>query len=107
MEAEWVQIIVCAQRMPQTTGVDFLKAVRSQWPDTLRIILSAFTDAEDLIAGVNEAGIYQYLIKPWQPEPLLLALQTAARGSIACSRRTSGCRSTCAPPNRCSPGASR
>jgi two-component system response regulator HupR/HoxA len=79
METEWVQIIVCDQRMPETTGVEFLKNVRSQWPDTLRIILSGYTDAEDIIAGVNEAGIYQYLMKPWQPEQLLLTLQTAAR----------------------------
>jgi two-component system response regulator HupR/HoxA len=78
METEWVQIIVCDQRMPGMTGVEFLKTVRSQWPDTLRIILSGYTDAEDIIAGVNEAGIYQYLMKPWQPEQLLLTLQTAA-----------------------------
>ncbi len=74
-----VQIIVCDQRMPGTSGVEFLRRVRSQWPDTLRIILSGYTDAEDIIAGVNEAGIYQYLLKPWQPEQLLLTLQTAAR----------------------------
>jgi two-component system response regulator HupR/HoxA len=86
METEWVQIIVCDQRMPQMTGVEFLKSVRSQWPDTLRIILSGYTDAEDIIAGVNEAGIYQYLMKPWQPEQLLLTLQTRPT-SIACSRK--------------------
>ena len=79
MEREWVQIIVCDQRMPGMTGVEFLKGVRSQWPDTLRIILSGYTEAEDIIAGVNEAGIYQYLMKPWQPDQLLLTLQAAAR----------------------------
>ena len=78
MESEWIQIVVCDQRMPQMSGVEFLKGVRSQWPDTLRIILSGYTDAEDIIAGVNEAGIYQYLMKPWHPEQLLLTLQTAA-----------------------------
>jgi len=78
MEREWVHIIVCDQRMPGMTGVEFLKGVRSQWPDTLRIILSGYTEAEDIIAGVNEAGIYQYLMKPWQPEQLLLTLQAAA-----------------------------
>ena len=78
MEREWVQIIVCDQRMPGMTGVEFLKGVRSQWPDTLRIILSGYTEAEDIIAGVNEAGIYQYLMKPWQPDQLLLTLQAAA-----------------------------
>jgi two-component system response regulator HupR/HoxA len=78
MEREWVQIIVCDQRMPGMTGVEFLKGVRIQWPDTLRIILSGYTEAEDIIAGVNEAGIYQYLMKPWQPDQLLLTLQAAA-----------------------------
>ncbi|MFA7290833.1 MAG: sigma-54 dependent transcriptional regulator [Rhodocyclaceae bacterium] len=72
-----IQIIVCDQRMPGTTGVEFLKAVRSQWPDSVRIILSGYTDAEDIIAGVNEAGIYQYLLKPWQPEQMLLTLKNA------------------------------
>ncbi len=78
MEREWIQLVVCDQRMPGMTGVEFLKLVRNQWPDTLRIILSAYTEAEDIIAGVNEAGIYQYLMKPWQPEQLLLTLQAAA-----------------------------
>ncbi len=78
MESEWVQIIVCDQRMPGMSGVEFLRRVRSQWPDSLRIILSGYTDAEDIIAGVNEAGIYQYLLKPWQPESLLLTVRAAA-----------------------------
>ena len=72
-----MQIILCDQRMPGTTGVQFLKNVRSQWPDSVRIILSGYTDAEDIIDGINEAGIYQYLLKPWQPEQLLLTLKNA------------------------------
>ena len=43
----------------------------------MRIILSGYTDAEDIIDGINEAGIYQYLLKPWQPEQLLLTLKNA------------------------------
>ncbi|MGB4065519.1 MAG: sigma-54 dependent transcriptional regulator [Azonexus sp.] len=73
-----VRIVLCDQRMPGTTGVQFLKEVRTRWPDIVRIILSGYTDAEDIITGVNEAGIWQYLLKPWQPEQLLLTLQRAA-----------------------------
>ncbi len=72
-----VQIILCDQRMPGTTGVEFLKGVRERWPDSVRIILSGYTEAEDIIAGINEAGIYQYLLKPWLPEQLLLTLKNA------------------------------
>ncbi len=73
-----VRVVLCDQRMPGTTGVQFLKEVRQRWPEIVRIILSGYSDAEDIISGVNEAGIWQYLLKPWQPEQLLLTLQRAA-----------------------------
>lgn len=77
MPSAAIRIVLCDQRMPGMTGVDFLKEVRLRWPDVVRIILSGYTDAEDIISGVNEAGIWQYLLKPWQPEQLLLTLQRA------------------------------
>jgi two-component system response regulator HupR/HoxA len=73
-----IRVVLCDQRMPGTTGVQFLTEVRTRWPEIVRIILSGYTDAEDIISGVNEAGIWQYLLKPWQPEQLLLTLQRAA-----------------------------
>jgi two-component system response regulator HupR/HoxA len=74
---EFVHVVVSDQRMPGTSGVEFLRRVREQWPDCIRIILSGYTDAEDIIAGVNEAGIWQYLMKPWHPDQLLLTLKNA------------------------------
>ena len=73
-----VQVVLCDQRMPGTSGVAFLTEVRQRWPDVVRIVLSGYTEAGDIIAGINEAGIYQYLLKPWQPEQLLLTLKSAA-----------------------------
>src|SRR5574343_405063 len=73
-----IRVIVCDQRMPGRSGADFLKEVRARWPDIVRIIPAGYTDAEDIITGVNEAGIWQYLLKPWQPEQLLLTMQRAA-----------------------------
>lgn len=78
LEREWINIVLCDQRMPETTGVEFLTKVRQQWPDVVRMILSGYTDAEDIIQGVNEAGIYQYITKPWHPDSLLLTLKNAA-----------------------------
>lgn len=77
LEEEWVQIILCDQRMPDMTGVEFLKTVREKWSDVIRIIISGYTDPDDIITGINEAGIYQYITKPWQPEKLILTLQNA------------------------------
>ena len=74
-----VQVILCDQRMPGENGVDFLKRVRDRWPEPVRIIISGYTDAEDIIAGVNEAGIFQYVTKPWNPEKLLACVREAAQ----------------------------
>lgn len=79
LQREWVQVILCDQRMPEITGVDFLKQVRDKWPDVIRIIISGYTDSEDIISAVNEAGIYQYITKPWHPDNLLLMLKNATR----------------------------
>lgn len=79
LEREWIEIVLTDQRMPGMSGVQLLRQVRERWPDAVRIIISGYTDAEDIIAGINEAGIYQYLLKPWQPEQLLLTLRGAAQ----------------------------
>ncbi len=71
LEGEIVHAIICDQRMPQESGVSFLKRVRELWPDPVRMIISGYSDSEDIIAGLNEAGIYQYITKPWQPDRLL------------------------------------
>lgn len=78
LESEWVQIILCDQRMPEITGVEFLKQVREQWPEAIRMIISGYTDSEDIISAINEAGIYQFVTKPWHPDSLILLLKNAA-----------------------------
>jgi len=77
LKRDWVQVILCDQRMPEMSGVEFLRNVRQQWPDVIRIIISGYTDSEDIIAGINEAGIYQYITKPWNPDSLLLTVRSA------------------------------
>ena len=67
-----------------------MSEVRDKWPDAIRIIISGYTDSEDIIAGINEAGIYQYLLKPWQPEQLLLTLRRTASRLSATRRRITG-----------------
>lgn len=79
LEVEMVHAILCDQKMPDRTGVDFLKTVRHRWPDPVRMIISGFTDSEDIIAGLNEAGIYQYITKPWDPVELIQTVKGAVR----------------------------
>ncbi|MDR3376494.1 MAG: sigma-54 dependent transcriptional regulator [Ancalomicrobiaceae bacterium] len=79
LKADLVQVILCDQRMPSLSGVAFLKRVRDLWPDPIRILISGYTESEDIIAGVNEAGIYQYITKPWHPDKLIACVGEAAQ----------------------------
>ncbi len=77
LAGDLVQVILCDQRMPGESGVDFLRRVRELWPEPVRMIISGFSESEDIIAGVNEAGISQYITKPWHPEKLLECVRDA------------------------------
>ncbi len=88
LERQPVSVILCDQRMPGMTGVSFLKEVRERWPDAVRMVISGYTDSEDIIAGINEAGIYQYILKPWAPDHLLDSVRNAVEAQ-ALQRQTS------------------
>lgn len=64
-------------RMPVMDGVTFLKQFRKLQPDTPRLILSATTDFDTLMAAINEAAIHRYVVKPWSDEELVATLREA------------------------------
>ncbi len=79
LSEDWIQVVISDQRMPEMTGVEFLARVRERWPDLARIIISGYTDAEDIIDGINRGGVHQYITKPWHPDNLLLIVRNACR----------------------------
>ena len=79
LEEEWIQVVLCDQRMPGVTGVELLIQMRERWPETIRIIVTGYTETDEIIRAINEAGIYQFLTKPWHPDQLVMAAKGAAR----------------------------
>ncbi len=77
LQREWIQILLCDQRMPGMSGVEFTEKVREQYPDIIRMIISGYTESEDIIDAVNKGGIYQYITKPWHPDELITKLHNA------------------------------
>ena len=65
-----VEIIITDQRMPNTTGVEFLEKVIVKYPDPIRILLTGFTELNAVIDAVNKGKIFHYLSKPWVEEEL-------------------------------------
>ena len=64
---EPVALICSDQRMPGMTGVEFLERSRELYPDTRRVLLTAYADTEAAIQAINSARIHYYLNKPWDP----------------------------------------
>jgi thioredoxin reductase (NADPH) len=60
-------LLLADQRMPQMTGVEFLGAAMSLYPDAKRVLLTAYADTDAAIGAINEAKIHHYLLKPWDP----------------------------------------
>jgi FixJ family two-component response regulator len=61
-----VGVIISDQRMPHMTGVEFLRKVKLHYPETIRIVLSGYTDLESVTNAINEGAIYKFLTKPWE-----------------------------------------
>ncbi|MET3131544.1 diguanylate cyclase (GGDEF)-like protein/PAS domain S-box-containing protein [Oxalobacteraceae bacterium GrIS 1.11] len=59
-----VDVIVSDQRMPGMIGADFLRAAKQLYPDTIRIMLSGYTELQSVTDAVNEGAIYKFLTKP-------------------------------------------
>lgn len=60
-----VDVIVSDQRMPGMSGVEFLREVKKVYPDTVRIVLSGYTELQSVTDAINEGAIYKFLTKPW------------------------------------------
>ena len=74
-----VDVIVSDQRMPNMTGVEFLRRARTIHPDTVRIVLSGYTELQSITDAINEGAIYKFLTKPWDDELLRANIEEAFR----------------------------
>src|SRR5215470_17144717 len=72
-----VAVVVTDQRMPKMTGVELLREVRQRQPDSVGIILTAFTDVDVLIEAINLGQVYRYITKPWDAKEVRGVLQYA------------------------------
>ncbi len=72
-----VQLVISDYRMPEMSGVEFLREVCRQWPDTVRIVLSGYADTGVVIAAINEGEIYKFIPKPWNDDELKVTVKNA------------------------------
>jgi len=72
-----IDLVISDYKMPVHDGVEFLKRVAADYPDTIRIILTGHADMEAAIEAINSAGVYRFLTKPWDDQDLRITIRLA------------------------------
>jgi response regulator RpfG family c-di-GMP phosphodiesterase len=71
-------VIISDQRIPEMKGTEFFRIAAERFPDTMRMLLTGYTDVEDLVDAVNSGHVFKYITKPWNPETINVIVQQAA-----------------------------
>ena len=83
-----VAIIISDQRMPEMLGTEFLSRTAERFPDTIRIVLTAYTDVKDLVDAINSGKVFKYITKPWNQQQLQAVIHQAAETYQVLKQRT-------------------
>ncbi|MEO1432579.1 MAG: SpoIIE family protein phosphatase [Cyanobacteria bacterium J06633_8] len=81
-------VIISDQRMPEMNGTEFFGLTVERFPDTIRILLTGFTDVEDLVEAINSGQVFRYITKPWKPDQLRGLVEQATQTYRLVKKRT-------------------
>ncbi len=73
-----IDLLLTDQRMPRKTGVQLLEWAREHSPQTIRLLMTGYSELDDAIEAINRGNVYHYLLKPWRTEDLLQVLRNSA-----------------------------
>lgn len=63
-------IIISDNRMPLMDGIDLLKIVKGKYPQTIRVMLSGYSEFDSIVKAINEAEVSKFISKPWDNDEL-------------------------------------
>jgi response regulator RpfG family c-di-GMP phosphodiesterase len=77
LESEPVDLVISDMRMPEMDGTQFLAQVRVRWPETVRLLLTGYSDINSIIDAINRGEIFRYIAKPWDDNDIVLIVRQA------------------------------
>jgi response regulator RpfG family c-di-GMP phosphodiesterase len=77
LESQDINIIITDQRMPVTTGIEFLESIIPDFPEPIRILLTGYADINAVIDAINRGQVYKYIQKPWMDDDLRINIEKA------------------------------
>ena len=87
LQEQVIHVVMTDQRMPQMTGVDLLRATKTEHPEAIRMIFTGYADIQAVVDAVNQGSIFRYVAKPWDPDLLIETLREAGRMYDALAER--------------------
>ena len=83
-----IAVIISDQRMPGMSGTELLRVTADRYPNSIRIMLTGYTDVEDLVEAINEGKVFKYVTKPWEEEDLRTVVNQAVDTHSLLNART-------------------
>jgi len=74
-----IHLVISDQRMPGMTGVEFLEKILPEYPDSIRMVLTGFSDVTAIIDAINNGRVFRYITKPWDENELRMTIENARK----------------------------
>lgn len=82
-----IDLVISDMRMPEMNGAEFLEQVAKKYPQTVRILLTGFSELDSAIDAINKGRIYSYVSKPWNDEDFFQIINNGLQlGEVARER---------------------
>lgn len=75
LKEQEIHLIVTDQRMPETTGIEFLESIIKDYPDAIRMLLTGYADIDAVVDAINKGRVFKYIQKPWEEALLRKTIQ--------------------------------
>jgi two-component system repressor protein LuxO len=88
LEQKNIDIVISDKNMPGMGGNEFLQEIAKRWPETVRIMLTAYTELDSVLDAINTGRIWSFMHKPWNNDELVITIQQAMNYSEILAERS-------------------
>lgn len=83
-----ISLIVSDQKMPFMEGTEFFKRISEKYPDIVKILVTGHSNVDILVEAINECHLFQYILKPFEPEQLCMIVENGIKKFELSSSKT-------------------
>ena len=77
LETREIDLLLTDQKMPNESGTQLLIFAAQHYPSIERILITGYTELDTIVEAVNQAKVFYYVTKPWDPKELRIIIERA------------------------------